>query len=87
LVEHFEPDPLESLLRVPYERGEIMTTGSSVLKVLLIIFAIIGVLAVLAFIGMAFMHGSMMGGGMMGRMMSASPEMAAACQNAMSARL
>jgi hypothetical protein len=61
-----------------------MTTGSSVMKVLLIVFAIIGALAVLAFIGMAFMHGSMMGG--MG-MMGSSSEMAAACQSIMPTRL
>lgn len=38
-----------------------MVTGSSIKNVVLIIFAIIGVLAVLAFVGIAFMHGSMMG--------------------------
>lgn len=53
-----------------------MATGSPVLKALLIIFAIIGVLAVLAAIGMMFMHNSMMG--MMG-----SNEMFAACQGMM----
>ena len=58
-----------------------MVTGSSIMNVLLIIFAIIGVLAVLVFIGMAFMHGSMMG------MMGSSSDMTAACQSLMSARL
>jgi hypothetical protein len=58
-----------------------MTTGSPVLKVLLIVFAVIGALAVLAFVGMAFMHGSMMG------MMGSASEMAAACQSMTSTRL
>lgn len=59
-------------------KGETMTTTSSpVLKVFLIVFAIIGLLAVLAFAGMAFMHGSM------ANMMEAYPEMAASCQRMM----
>lgn len=57
-----------------------MTTGSPVLKALLIIFAVIGVLAVMAAIGMAFMHNSMMG--LMG-----SSEMFAACQGMMTKNL
>lgn len=54
-----------------------MATNSSALNALLIIFAIIGAFAVLAFVGMIFMHGSMMG------MMSGS-DMATACQNMLS---
>lgn len=54
-----------------------MTINSPVAKGLLVIFAVISVLAVLAFIGMFFMHGSMMG------MMESSPELAAACQSMM----
>lgn len=54
-----------------------MTINSPVAKVLLVIFALIGVLTVLVFTGMLFMHGSMMG------MMGSSSEMAAACQSMM----
>lgn len=51
-----------------------MTINSPVLTVLLVIFAIIGALAVLALLGMVFMHGGMMG----------SPtKMIAACQGMM----
>jgi len=50
--------------------------NSPVAKALLIIFAIIGVLAVVAVAGIAFMHGGMMG------MMS--PAMFDACQTVMS---
>lgn len=52
-----------------------MMADSPVLKVLLVIFAVIGVLAVILLVGMMFMHGSMMN--MMG------PGMAAACQSMM----
>lgn len=58
-----------------------MATGSSIWNVLLIVFAIIGGIAVLAFIGMAFMHGSMMGA------MGSSSDMVSACQTMMPARL
>lgn len=57
-----------------------MANRSSIWKALLIFFAVIGVVAVLAFAGMALMHGSMMG------MMESFPDMAAACQSMMSAR-
>lgn len=53
-----------------------MTINSPVAKVLLIFFAVIGVLAVIAIVGMFFMHSSMMG-------MMSSSEMAAACQSMM----
>jgi hypothetical protein len=58
-----------------------MKTASPILTAILIIFAIIGALAVLAFIGMIFMHNSMMG------MMGASSEVTAACQSMMPAWL
>ena len=51
---------------------------SPVVKGLLIVFAVIGVLTVLAFLGMAFMHGGMMGlTGSFGTMMSACQDMMA----------
>lgn len=50
-----------------------MAINSPVLTVLLVIFAIIGALVVLALLGMVFMHGGMMG------MMGSPAKMIAAC--------
>ena len=50
-----------------------MTIDSPTVKVLLVIFVVIGVLATISTIGMMFMHGSMMG----------SSEGTVACQNMM----
>lgn len=55
---------------------------SSVLKVAVILFAIIGVLALLAVVGMGMMHGGMMG---MMSMMENPQQMMAACQSMMTA--
>lgn len=54
-----------------------MTINSPVAKIFLLIFAAIGAVAVLGFVGMLVMHGSMMS------MMGSPTEMAAACQGMM----
>lgn len=56
-----------------------MTTGSTVLKVIVVIFAIIGLFAVVGLFGMGLMHASMMNMGGMGQ------RMAAMCSNMMTA--
>ncbi len=38
---------------------------NGVLRVVVIVLAVIGALALIGFVGMGMMHGSMMGGGMM----------------------
>lgn len=65
---------LHGYLQVFQERkGAIMTINSPVVTVLLIIFAIIGVLAATSIIGMMLMHGGMLG------MMGSTTDMAEAC--------
>ncbi len=57
-----------------------MAINSTIWKVLLAIFAGIGVLTVLILLGIAFMHGGMMS------MMGSFSDMAAACQRMMMAQ-
>lgn len=54
-----------------------MTIQSSVIKVLLFLFAAIGLVAIVAMVGMALMHSSMMS------MMGSPLDMAGACREVM----